>query len=960
MSFPIEMIEPSQDCASVLALTSQQVEEEMKVVSLLRQELRNSHEDYDGTASVGPPFEPDHRTVDAKVLRTLKCSSYPFIVCEEAPASYEAQVPYHLEAVVEKLEEDLRNLDEYLQSEKALHKEFTGRSCSTSSSDGFHSRDGSGGFQQNEQIQTRNSDAMQLFTEVMGRDACFADVSREVSIVRWYTRWVVSHSLHSLEEALEQIEYVLSEGELTTESELLEAMHEFCFVEAVSTLEHDRREVIEAERRRMHSCSRAFREHLSPLAITAATSSFLTPEEKYIYQGYHNQSEHAMMMLHHGLHVNFVSKACDSSLLFSGEFCLSSLATRSGSFYMRDVGDLDEVRILSDTAMRALHEERDVITSLLQKIQERQETGVMLRTKHEKHRRSRLAAMLVYKCLVDDIVMLQSQACRARDFLLKYDNWILRHCGTSHQAMVKRLGTSSNNADVPTRLMGRKTPQRTSVSPTRERSMLLLCPSLAGQLPRHIEEVCDSLMSLLKLSRRSLGAGTSTGVCETVYRHWMCLSLRYTCVQIVCGKWPGDLLLDGMDDIATNLIRLVSDSMSSLGAVQSHVTELYVVLRCFLGLVANGTTRRQTQREFLRTANGSATALAAAAPSSRSTKTGARRSFDIPVTFSLDRDVFSMRRDINVSDDDDNNIWGVLFDALWFQADPSGCAHGGFLCNDFGAAADKDFSFLCLEGITLPDRLPKTANGHGRSQKLHMSLHYAILPVEASPALSLAQVMREDATAMASTSVVARYSYIRRMLHVLFILEDRHLLQDYACRGEEVDLVPLENTVFFLRKREERKISNERMNHSGVSLLRNGDGAPITRKCTTLVGILPPAAVQLARYNAIPTGTEYPVPCGEAPSIATLNLLIGSMLKKIALCRSPLLDDMYKMGDKLYNQGIEAAEESGFNCRGQGKALVSPLLRSLDDYIFSPDFDTLVKEADDEMRRQNAKQLVLR
>ncbi|ESL07334.1 hypothetical protein TRSC58_04978 [Trypanosoma rangeli SC58] len=959
MSFPIEMIEPHQDYASVLALTSQRVEEEMKVVSLLRQELRNSHEDYDGTTSVGPPFEPDHRTVDAKVLRTLKCSSYPFIVCEEAPASYEAQVPYHLEAVVEKLDEDLRNLDKYLQSEKALRKESIGRSHSTSSSDDFHSRDSSGMFQQEEQIQTRRLDAMQLFTEVMGRDACFADVSREVSIVRWYTRWVVSHSLHSLEEALEQMEYVLSEGELTTESELLEAMQQFCFVEAVCTLERDRREVIEAERRRMHSCSRAFREHLSPLAITAATSSFLTPEEKYIYQGYHNQSEHAMMMLHHVLHVNFVSKACDPSPMLSGEFCMLSLAARSGSFSMRDVGDVDEVRVLSDTAMRALHEERDVITSLLQKIQERQETGVMLRTKQEKHRRSRLAAMLVYKCLVDDIVMLQSQARRAGEFLLKYDNWILRHCGMSHQAMVKRLGVPSNDADVRTRLMGRKTPQRTPSS-TREGSMLLLRPSLASQLPRHIEEVCESLMSLLKFSRRSLGASTSTGVRETVYRHWMCLSLRYTCVQIVCGKWPGDLLFDGMDDIAANLIRLVSDSNSSLGAVQSHVTELYTVLRCFLGLVANGATRRQTQRDFLRITDGFATTLAAAAPTSRSTNMGTRRSFGIPVTFSLDRDVFSMRRDVNVTDDDNNNIWGVLFDALWFQADPSGCAHGGFLCNDFGATADKDFSFLCLEGITLPDRFPKTAKDQGRSQKLHMSLHYVTLPVEASPALSLAQVMREDATAMASTSVVARYSYIRRMLRVFSILEDRHLLQDYACRREEVDLVPLENTVFFSRKREERKTPHETMNHSGISLLRNSDDAPGTRKYTTLVGILPPAAVQLARYNAIPTGMEYPVPCGEAPEIATLNLLIGNMLKKIALYRSPLLDNMYKMGDELCNQSIHNAEESGFNCRGQGKALVSPLLRSLDDYISSPDFDTLVKEADDEMRRQSAKQPVPR
>ncbi|RNF17961.1 uncharacterized protein Tco025E_04804, partial [Trypanosoma conorhini] len=948
------MLVPNQNNTLVLAMTPLQVEEEMKVVSLLRQELRNSHEDYDGTASVKPPVEPVHRTVDAKVLRTLKCASYPFIVCEEAPTSYEAPLPYDLEGVVERLGGELRNLDAYLQSEKALRRESAEQARSTSPSHDSHRRDSSGRFQTGERVPTQAVDAMGLFTELMGRDACFADVSREVSMVRWYTRWVISHSLHSLEEALEQVEYVLSEGELTTETELLEAMRQFSFVEAVSTLESDRREVIEAERHRMHSRIRTFRENLSPLAITAATSSFLTPEEKYVYQEYYNQSEHVMTMLHHALHAHFASKARAPSLVYSGEPVPPSLPARSRSFLMREVGDVDEVRILSDAAMKALQQERDVITNLLQRIQDRQETGVMLGIKQEQYRRSRLAAMVVYKCLVDDMVMLHSQARLAGELLLEYDNWILQHCGTNHEAVIKRLGIPSNDVGSLKAIMDRETPQRTSVSPALEGSMLLISPSPTGQLPRHVEEVCESLMSLLKLSGRPLGAGASTGVSQTLYRRWMRLSLHHTCAQIARGRWPGDLLFDGMDDIAMNLIRLVSEHNSSLGAVQSHVTELIAVLRCFLGLVANGAARRQTQREFPRILEGAASTLAAAASTSSSTTTGARRSLDISVAFFLDRDAFAARRAANVADEDDE-VWDALCDALWFQADPSGSAHGGFLCNDCDADADKPFAFLRLESITLPDRLPRTAAGQGGFQKLHMCLHYVIPPAGSSSALSLAQLVGGDATGMASTSVVTRYSYLRRMLHVLFILEQRHLLQDYACREEEVELVPLETTVFFSRKREKRKSPVERVHSPSVSPLRNGDGASTARKYTTFVGILPSAAVRLMRYNTIPTGTEYPVSSDEAPSTATLNLLIGNMLKKIALCRSPLLDRMYKMGDKLCSHGVDAAEEYSSERRGQGKAILPPLLRSIDEYISSPDFDALVREADDGMRRQNVK-----
>ncbi|EKF29966.1 hypothetical protein MOQ_006233 [Trypanosoma cruzi marinkellei] len=939
----------------MLALTPQQVAEEMKVISLLRQELSNTHVNYDEKPLAELPFEPAHRTVDAKTLRTLKCTSYPFIVCEEAPTSYQAPIPYRLERVIERLREELRSLEENLKNAEALQRESTGRQRSTSPSHGGYGRDGSRRYPKEQGKQTRKEDAVQLFLEVVGRDAGFANLSKEVSMVRWYTRWVSSHSFICLEEALEQVEYVISEGGLTTEADLVEAMQQFSFVEAVSTLENDRRQVVEAERHRMHSHSRTFREHVSPLSITAATSSFLTPEEKYWYQECYNQTEHVMTMLNHVLYVQFASKGRDSSLVSSGGFCPITLEAGSNFFSMKETTSVEEEsQILSDAAMRALRQERDVITNLLRKIQDRQENGVMLNLTREQYRKSLLAAMVVYKCLVDDMVMLRSQKSLAAEFLAQYDNWIFHRCGTNDQAVIRRLGIATCEGSPPKLLMGHTTPRGNSNSPSHEReiSVPLSCYSPMGQLPRHVEEVCESFMSLLKLSRRPFGTDNSTGVRENVYRRWMCLSLRYTCMQIVRGRWPGDLLFDGMDEIASNLIRLVSDYNSNPGAVQPHLTELTAVLRCFLGLVAEGAARRQAQREFPGINNGTASSLALASANASSGVTSvAMRTFDVSVTFSLDRDIASMERAANIIDEDED-VWGAIFDALWFQADPTGRAHGGFLsCKDFGMDVEKPFVFLRLGSITLPDRLPKTAEGR-RFPKVYMSLHYVIHTADMSPARSLTEVAEGDATVMASTSVVTRYGYMRRMLYIFSILERRKLIQDYACRVEEVELVPIENAVFLSRKRD-KKITNTRLIYSAHPPPGNGGDASTGEKYTTVVGLIPPAAVQLMRYNAIPTGTEYPVSRGTRPTLTTLNLLLGTMLKKIALCRSPLLDKMYKMGDTLCEQGVGVAEEKDNDNGSQGKPLVLPILRAFDEYISSPGFEKSVKEADDEMRQQS-------
>ncbi|KEG14125.1 hypothetical protein DQ04_00611120 [Trypanosoma grayi] len=928
------------------SLTPQCVADEMQVVSVLRQELRNSHEDHDGTAHVKPPAEPAYRTVDAKALRTLKFPSYPFIICEEAPSSYQAPIPYNLEGVVEVMREQVQELEYHLRDKEKTQSEIKKPASSFPSTRGKRSK---------EEGKPPSEDPMQMFIDVVGNDACFADVSREVSVVRWYTRWVASHSLCALKEAAEQLEYVLREGGMPTEAEMEEAMRRTTFVEAVSRLEKDRNAVIEAERRRMRSSTYTFREQLPASAITAATSSFLTPEEKYSYQEYYNQSQHTLMLLNHAMHVHYASRGREPSLVYSREGSLTSGSSKPSSLSLAvREADMEDVRLLSDTVVRALRKERDSITKLLQKIHERQESGATVGVTREQYAKSRMAAMAVYKCLLEDIDMLHTQIAVAAEFLMDYDGWIEFRCGASHEVMVQQLADRTQGATASSKPLALESRSALNISPPRDRSLSSSNVNSYGQLPRHVEELCEALMTLLRLSTSGKGVDGTSTVRETIYRRWMCLALRYTCLQVVEGRWPADVVLAGMDDIASSLTVLLSEYNSNVGAAQSHVAELIGVLRCFLSLVADGAVRRRAQHGKPAVNNGVVST----------------RNLDIPVAFRLDKEIKTMESAAKISGEDED-VWGAIFDALWFQADPTSCSHGGFLMSrDFAIDTNKGFGFLRLDEIKLPERILKTPPGQRRSPLLYLHLQYVIQPADMSPARSLPQLMEDNKSSLKSTSVVTRYGYTRRVLYILSVLEQRQLLQDYACRIGEVDLVPLESIVYFSRQRDDGRMPGDKPIHSYESLPRGaGSSSAIPAKYVTVVGLLPPAAVQLMRYNSIHPGSTYPVSHKEGSSLTSLTLLIGNMLLSIASRVPPVLSEMYLMGETTRDQGkwevkdhngepsrkgsAVAATKSSRSKGAESKALVQPILRTLDDYISSAAFEKMIKLADTEMGQPN-------
>lgn len=960
------MLEPKTNDESFLALTPRHVADEIRVVLLLREELRNTHEDYDGEASPSPPVEPVYRTVDAEALRVLKCPSYPFIVCEEAPPSYRAPIPYKLDTVLETMRGQLRALESRLQAEGVTQQSASGRFFSSVDRHDMSSEinhEINGGTDTREQSVSRSVEPTQVFTNVLRGDASFAEVSVGVSVLRWYTRWVVSHSERCLEDALEQVEYVLAEGPLTTEEELIEGLERFSFVEAVSRLEKDRSEVIEAERRRMLSHTRAFRERLSPLAITAANSSFLTVEEKYRYQECYNHSEHSLMLFNHALHAQRTSQNQKVPFQSSKEFPVMGTGHKLVSSFLAPVEaeDAKNDRSLSDSLMRAFRHEREVITELLQKIHERQKRNVVLGVAGEEYRMSRLAAMVVFKCLVDDIAMHRQRVRLATQFLVEFDSWILDRCGMGHESLVMHLGLSAENDEPHMNVINANLEQNPVAAHTCDDPLDSESSCLPVQLPRHTEEVCEVLMALLSQAGASLDLDGSSAVSETVYRRWMCLSLRHTCMQIVRGKWPSDLLFASMDDITKSLFCFVSTYSSKLGAVQSHVAELSAVLRCFLCLVLDGAAMQRTKKDVSETRSGTTSAAASNSGALPASAT-ARRDIRIPVAFQLDSDTSTIEESVTMSDEDEN-VWGTFFDALWFQVDPTGCAHGGFLLlKGLPVDARNEFGFLCLDSITFPERVPKARRGAGYSPKVYLTLHYSFRSANMSPARSLAQIAEETPT-MPFSSIVTRYSYTRRVLYILSILEQRQLLQDYACCKEEVELVPLESAIYFSRKREDSHMSLDQVlcSHGAPPPPRGDCAATRRRMFTIVVGLLPPAAVQLLRYNAIPTGAQYPVSRRGKISPTTPRQLVGGMLTRLAAGGTHKLSEMHAAGGMMCDWEAETgAAKTGNGVNGDkkgdcgGSSSRSPVmhvLNILDDYISSAAFEKVMEQADDEVSR---------
>ncbi|SCU73000.1 uncharacterized protein TEOVI_000458400 [Trypanosoma equiperdum] len=973
---------------TTISLVPPKVLEELRVLKLLRQELRNTHENPDASSEAAVSYtDPLDRTLDAKSLNVLKLPTFPFIVCESAPSMYQTPIPYDVEKAVAVLQDEVYALESKfrdIEDEQGFIAPFCEESSLTSREDGADSLAIS-------EDRWRKDEKLRLFMEVAGSDTCFADVSWDISVMRWYTRWITSHSLSCLREVRDQLEYVLSEFGVPGEREIRKAVARMTFAEAVYTLEQDRDDVIEFERRRMASAARTYRKRLTISAVTACSNSFLTLEERYLYQEFYDQSEHALQLLHHAMHMCSTLQSCGSTEQQAGDIDSARNVSPSKAVSCApSCSDTRDVWCLTEAAMKTLKQEQNLITRLLGSIHSRQEGSCLKVELEKKRRRSRIAALVVYKCVVDDMEMLSRHVKVATDLLRDYDGWVNYRSGiSSHDIILQMNVNQRGNGETISRQSGCSSPP--VMNPDIIGCRLEFSHSgqfQPGRLPRHVEEVCRSFIKLIKLVCDGADQEGGYSIDSTTYRRWSYLALRYTCIQIVRGRWPSTVILESHIDIARVLPLFLLEHGSDDADVHMHVKELSSVLQCFLSLVKDGKAMGLGKRESASPENGS---VRDGYPT-----TSTMRFVDIPVPIGTVSEI-NAADEASLLTDCDSNVWKWFYEAMLFQIDPTGDAHGGYLLSsDFTADTSKGFHYVRLGAVTLPHKSPRELlHGAQESLKLHINLHYVVHPNNTAPARSLAQILEEGASPSSVPAFdMLRYGYARRTLHIMTALEKQGMLKDYACAIPEVKLVPLADIVFFSRYMVEESSPDEV--RSCPSSSRSGRGSDVlpreAQKMITAAGLLPPAAVQLMRHNTVnPSGFPLP-PSNEHPSMWSLNLLIGNMLMHVATCARPMLSEMYEIGERACNKGLRQAVErndltytdnvvkkhhnkevydgsvvSGRGCAEEQETpkdkdnfeVAGPILRSTDEYMLSTAFERTVRKANIVMQKQNQSHLII-
>ncbi|CCD20495.1 hypothetical protein, conserved, partial [Trypanosoma vivax Y486] len=847
-------VRSSQECEALEAssllervdvgLTPAGILEEMRILLLLRQELRNTHEDPDGEAYVAVPLEP-HRTVDAKSLNVLRAPNFPFSICDEAPLVFEAPVPYNVEKEVNELQEKVhaferifRNLEDLSDAVVVANDVAGGRGAKS------------------------NEEQMRLFASIMSREPSFVDVARAVSVLRWYSRWVASHSLCCLCEVQEQLEYVLAEFGMPTESQLLDAQEQMTFHEAINILEKDRYDVVQRERRRLRSAARSYRNRVPLLSIVTGGNSFLDTEEKYQYQEYYNQTEYLMLLLHHTIQTGRVSQQGPVLQLQSPEekdhksVEPAEVVTTSGE------RGVEDTKHLAEATMKALLQERGFISRLLRVIHLRQSEGMELKVSDARMKESRLAALVVYNTVVGHVAMIREHLRLAKEFLIDYDEWVQYRSGGTTDEVVRQIGLSETFVPLAMSLPEfEQRPRHGLPGPSKEvHTSLSALPSQSCSLCDLSEEVSDTLVKLLWLIKS--GHDPEEDVlpsCGERFRVWICVTLRYFCIQVVRGAWAAEQLLRCLDDVASVLLGYAADDITDFTAEKADVRKMIAALRCLLILVVEGAAVSSSPRDSIPSLCGSTSSFPSQSPMSRGIDVS------LPLYATGDLDTVDEKKIVDAGVD---GQWGAFFEAIWFQADPTGSSHSGFLIPpDLSIQQDKGFGFFRITYVLLPKRqemkdVPPAACDHA---ELLLTVHYATKTGNLTLAQSPVQSLKEALSSASIISRTTRFTYARRVLQVFSILEQRGLLAKYACEISNAELAPLVDIIYLFRYSECSRQSGEssirpraRSRRSSVTLLTR-----TPKRSLISVGLIPPPAVQLMRYEGASPSMCGPLSGGE-------------------------------------------------------------------------------------------------
>ncbi|KPA81059.1 hypothetical protein ABB37_04423 [Leptomonas pyrrhocoris] len=931
---------------------TQELQREVQAVQQLRRSLHDAYIAESGAARRSakndggkPPSAMEvHRTVDAPTLNILKSPNYPFTLCEEAPPSYvPPPVPFDVAGEIDSLKQRVLQVQEDLQKYQKQHSRGGAPLSRTQMLDFF------------------------------SHNATYAEMAWVVSSLQWFYRWVLTHSISHLWNCKEQLEYVLTQNDASlpqSVEEMDQCLQELPFSAAVSVLDTDRQSVVAQERRRLRSVSRTFRGRLPPEAVTVATSSYLTPEEKYMYQEFFNQSEHMLLLLNHTLMLDKANSHLiqgggrhSTPTSAAGMMSNSQNSARGGSFESGAVmltsdsmmGEMDTAGLAEET-LNAVAAEQEVITTLMRTIRERQQRGESFDVSEEEAQHSHKAQVAVYGCVLSDMSLMGQQMSLVSEFVDHYEDWLKLRGFQSHEELMSELSKRSggtawptlsihgdaadghghfvppteqlqasyprpadNNSknsggapkDTYTQFDSAKGPRATPTSqnflakappnekPTKkaqaaaaseqvapassaasERSM----PSQAAKKPAAVSgsvtspasdnieapgvtpgrEVANAFYSILEQMAAAHPSGDGG-----VARAWLIATVRFIVVKMVRREWDANSTAQNIAQAEEDLLGLLRRK-SAYARLTASAAALCVVAQEMARLCAARCEMRSLTAE-------------------------------VPVVLHVPEDADDYAQAVaDVMNPVEQERWGCVLDALWFQTDPSTQSSGGLLLQQTAATAEGTASspvrpnasgvlhFLYIESIDAP---PTPQN----QCVTCINLRYRLprMSPAATSSRRVAPTLAAVSGAQPSSNYgMSRYQLARRVLAAFAEIETRGLLPCFACRVAEAATVPLSQAVF---------VTFDDANTSVV----------VDVSHTPLLCVLPPAAIELKRLYAdvgaapAPEGAkdQYYTAYASPVNFSTIGLMVGAVLEEVAI-RVPVLSDLYMTASTVREQAL--------------------------------------------------------
>ncbi|KAG5469530.1 hypothetical protein LSCM1_02753 [Leishmania martiniquensis] len=913
---------------------TQEVQREVESLQQLRRAL---HEAYLVEAKAGlrvgkdaskPPSVTDaRRTVDAPTLSVLKSPNYPFTLCEEAPPSYvPPPVPYDVEGKIESLKKRVLQVQEDFQNYQKRH-----------------SRDGA---------PLPASQVIDFFSS----NTTYAEVAWEVSSLQWFYRWVLSHSISHLWNCKEQLEYVLTDdsNDLPQMVEEMDAcLRAYPFSAAVSILDSDRQAVVAQERRRLRSVSRIYRENVPATAVTAATSSYLSPEEKCMYQEFFNQSEHMVLLLNHTLMLNKANSAYTAGLkpgvdtmgqglLLKSQSSVRGYSQDSGTLLLPNesaIGVMDVDNLAKET-LNAVSAEQEVIATLMKVISERQERGECFEMSAAEQERTRAAQIAVYSCVLSDMSLMACQMNLTVEFMEHYEAWLKLRGYDSHEQLMTELSKHSGGTPWPTLTayeLNSTDGGHSHFVPPPEDIIRFYHPS--EKMPSESADV-KSITSLREDYKRLGRNVTSTAGASTNSAASFPSAPPSAAPPKAAAAGDDHMVVSPASVRAAMLHEADSDVANAFYALLVHTDKAlrrngaaaatkgdsvertwliagvrYAVIKMLrrdwraaeiardmlaveeaLLAVLNG------KRNFSRMTPAAAALCAMVQELVRLTVARSTlRSLitEVSITVHMPEDADNYAKAVaDVTNPLGHERWGSLVDALWFQVDPSTASSGGLIFQPTtadGAAVgpvpcNKQGALHFLYMETID--MPPHAMTSG-AVTIAMCYRLPRMSPGAEASRRVAPTLAAVAEAQPSgRGGLSRYYLAHRTLAALSEVETNGLLPCFACRVSEVGAVPLAEMIHVA------------FDDGNTSSLVDTNHVP--HLC-----MLPPAAMALKRMEArvgvapVPTSStdEMYVAYMEPVSFHSIGLLVGGLLEDMA-ARAPILGDLYMAAATVREQAL--------------------------------------------------------